>query len=352
MAQPAVVKVDIRDPDLSKIRQLAMESRAGKLVVFPTETVYGIGAPCSVAGIQEKLIELKGRPAHKPFSLHIGEMEMVELMKIPQTPVFRHLCRLFWPGPLTLIVRDANGESVGLRYPRHRLAAALINAVGEPFVATSANLSGKPSPRNAQEALDGLGEGDYAVIDGGPCELAVDSTVVDLTPEVPVILREGAMAAEIRAELEKISSGQFIRKRILIVCTGNSCRSPMAEGLVRDELRKKDLGGQIFVSSCGIAARPGGKATTEAILVMKNCEIDIAGHRSQPCTREDVTQADLILAMSKEHADFIGNLMPQARGKIRVLNVVDPIGMNLLIYEAVLADIQKKIKNLWNEITA
>ncbi len=350
MSAAEIYKVDVRDPDLSKIRQLAMDSRAGKLIVFPTETVYGIGAPMSVSGIQEKLARLKGRPAEKPFAYHIGEWEMVSLMQIAQTPVFRHLSRMFWPGPVTFVVRDAQGEKIGLRFPKHRLAAALINAAGEPFVATSANLSGQPSPRTAEEALQGLGKNDYAVIDGGPCELVQDSTVVDVTGEVPVILREGAAGAEVRAELAKIAGGQFVRKRILVVCTGNSCRSPMAEGLLIDELRKKDLGGQILVSSCGIAARPGGKATTEAILVMKNLEVDIAAHRSKPCTREDVNQADLILAMAKEHADFIGNLMPQARPKIRVLNVVDPIGMNMLIYEAVLADIQKKMKNLWSDI--
>lgn len=347
-----VYKVDVRDPDLSKIRQLAMESRAGKLIVFPTETVYGIGAPMSVPGIREKLTQLKGRDAEKPFSYHIGEWEMVDLMRIVQTPVFRHLSRMFWPGPLTLVVLDSQGEKMGLRFPRHRLATALINAAGEPFIASSANLSGKASPRNAAEALAGLGEGDYSVIDGGPCEIAQDSTVVDVSGEQPVILREGAMVSEIKAEIQKIQGGQFIRKRILIVCTGNSCRSPMAEGLLIDALRKKDLAGQILVSSCGIAARIGAKATTEAVLVMKNLEIDIASHRSRPCTREDVNQSDLILAMAKEHADFIGNLMPQARNKMRILNVVDPIGMNLLIYEAVLSDIDKKMKNIWKDIVA
>ena len=352
MSFAEVIKVDIRDPDLSKIRQLAVESRGGKLIVFPTETVYGVGAPMSVPNIGRTLAELKGRPKEKPFSYHIGEWEMVDQLQVVSTPAFRHLSRKFWPGPVTLIIKNKDGEKIGLRFPRHRLATALINAAGEPFVATSANLSGKASPRNAAEALAGLGEGNYSIIDGGPCELALDSTVIDVSEESPVILRQGAYAQEVKDEIQNVMGGRYMRKRILVVCTGNSCRSPMAEGLLIDTLRKKDLADQIAVSSCGIAARSSGKATTEAILVMKNLEIDISNHRSKPCTREDVNQADLILCMAKEHAEFITNLMPQAKSKIRVMNVVDPIGMNLLIYEAVLADIEKKFKNIWNDIIA
>ena len=354
MSPVQIYKMDLKDPDLNRIRQLAVDSRAGKWVVFPTETVYGIGAPMTSTGIHKRLAALKGRAPEKPFSYHLGEWEMVDRLRVVQTPAFRHLSRVFWPGPVTLIVQDELERSIGLRFPRHRLAAALIQAAGEPFVATSANASGEPAPKSAEDVLNGFKPTEnYILIDGGPCEFAQDSTVVDLTSgEGPQIVRNGALAAEVAAEIEKINAGQFVRKRILVVCTGNSCRSPMAEGLLLDEFRKKGLADQIHVSSCGIGTRGGSKATPEAVLVMKNLEIDISAHRSKPCVREDVTQADLILAMAKEHSDFITNLMPQARSKIRVLSVVDPIGMNMLIYEAVLVDIQKKLKNLWSEIIA
>ncbi len=353
MSPMQIYHVDLKDPDLGRIRQLALESRSGKWIVFPTETVYGIGGPMSVTGIQARLAALKGRPDGKTFSYHISELEMLDMLRVRQTAVFRHLCRCFWPGPVTLVAHNEAGESIGLRFPRHRLAVALIQAAGEPFVASSANPSGAPSPKSAKDVVRGFKTVEECfLIDGGACEFAKDSTVVDLTGETPEMLREGALADEVRAEIERMKGGQFVRKRILVVCTGNSCRSPMAEGLLNDELKKKGLGDTIRVSSCGIAARNGSKATSEAVLVMKNLEIDISQHRSKPCTREDVNHADLILAMSKEHGDFITNLMPQARSKIRVLNVVDPVGMNLLIYEAVLSDINQKIKDLWKDIVS
>ncbi len=352
MSSALIYKVDLKDPDFSRIRQIALDCRSGKLVAFPTETVYGIGGPMCVAGLAERLAKLKGRPSEKPFAYHIGEWEMLERLAIQQTPIFKHLSQKFWPGPVTLIVSGKEGVSVGVRFPNNRIAAALIQSTGEPFIATSANRSGEVSPKTAAEVVSALGEGVDWVIDGGPCEFSLDSTLVDLTGASPVMVRAGAMEAEVKAELAVVSSGRYIRKRVLVVCTGNSCRSPMAEGLIVDELRKKGLGEQIEVSSCGIAARIGSKATPEAVLVMKNLEIDIAAHRSKPCTRDHVSQADLILAMSKEHAEFILNQMPQVRSKIKVLNVIDPIGMNLLIYEAVLMDIQKKVKALWIEIMA
>ena len=352
MKTPTIYKVDLKDPDFSKIRQIALESRAGKVVVFPTETVYGVGGPLGASGLAERLVQIKGRPDQKPFAYHIGEWEMLDGLHIKQTAVFRHLARKFWPGPVTLIAEGSDGIKTGIRFPKNRIATALIQSAGEPFIATSANPSGGKSPYTADEAAQGLAGAFDILIDGGPCEYSNDSTVVDVSGAEPVIVREGAMIDEVKKEIAAVKAGEFVRKRILVVCTGNSCRSPMAEGLLLDELRKKGLDKQIEVNSCGIAARIGAKATQEAILVMKNIEVDISQHRSKPCTRDHVSQADLILAMAKEHADFIFNQMPQARPKTRVMNVVDPIGMGMLIYEAVLMDIQKKMKDLWSEIAA
>ncbi|MFA7255401.1 MAG: L-threonylcarbamoyladenylate synthase [Candidatus Omnitrophota bacterium] len=350
MVTPGVIKIDSHDPDMKRIREVADACREGKVIAFPTETVYGIGGKMSAPEIEKRLREIKGRSDTKPFSFHVGDWGMLDKLKIKKTPLVRTLARQFWPGPVTLVVSGLSGQKIGIRFPRNKIALALIQEVGEPLIATSANRSGQPSPHTAHHVAEQLHGAFDQLIDGGKTELMLDSTVVDVTGETPVILRKGAQGAEVERAVEKLRTGKCPRKRILVVCTGNSCRSPMAEGWLRHEIEKKGLSAEIEVVSCGTGARDGLPCTSEAELVLRNREIDVSGFRSRRCRKGDLWSSDLVIAMATQHADDMSAMLPAAREKMITLHVEDPIGMGMQVYEKTLLDIESKMKQYMNQI--
>lgn len=347
---PTVIRFNPNDPNFRAIRELAQSARAGKIIAFHTETVYGIGVPASNKAGVDKLYAIKEREREKPFAYHIGDWEQLTFLDVVRSPAFRYLSKKFWPGPVTLIAQTHQGEKIGIRYPRSISTTTLITSTGEPFLGTSANLSGQPSPKAADEVIRSLRDKVDFLIDAGRSEFAQDSTVVDITVRPPQILREGAEIEAVRGAVEDVSLGKVPRKKIMIVCTGNSCRSPMAAGLLMDELKHRRLDREIEIATSGILARDGGMATAEAILVMKNREIDISGHRTRSCRRDDILGSDLILAMSQEHYDFLAGLVPGVKDKIKVLDVKDPIGQGIPVYEETVQDLEKKLKKEWDLI--
>jgi L-threonylcarbamoyladenylate synthase len=183
--------------------------RAGEPVAFPTETVYGLGANALDAGACRRIFAVKGRPADNPLIVHIAGMERLRDVCAVWPPEARLLAVRFWPGPLTLVLPRQKGvppevtgglDTVGVRMPDHPLALALIRTAGLPLAAPSANLSGKPSPTTADHVWRDLQGRIPLIMDGGPCRVGLESTVLDLTAGSPVILRPGGVTKE---ELEQ-----------------------------------------------------------------------------------------------------------------------------------------------------
>ncbi len=200
--------IDVRDRDSAGARQAFAWAgellRAGGLVAFPTETVYGLGADALNSQAAEGIFAAKGRPADNPLIAHIDSLDMGERLA-GFTPLGLRLAKKYWPGPLTLvlpkrpIVPDATTaglNTVALRYPAHPAAQALIQAAGLPIAAPSANLSGKPSPTLAQHVYEDLAGKIPLILDGGPVLIGLESTVVDAQGDLPVLLRPGQISLE------------------------------------------------------------------------------------------------------------------------------------------------------------
>lgn len=188
-----------------EIPAAAVMLRKGGLVALPTETVYGLAADAESSGGVWTLFEVKQRPREKAISLLVTDMEMVEryCQNIPAAAYA--LAEKYWPGPLTMILEDKktvcalvndDGPTLGVRCPDHPLTLAVIRETGNALAAPSANRSGQPSPTTAQQVLDELDAHIEGILDGGPCALGVESTIVDLTGEAPAILREGGIPAQ------------------------------------------------------------------------------------------------------------------------------------------------------------
>ena len=200
-----IIKIDSNNIDKELIAQAAEVIRSGGLVVFPTETVYGLGADTFNPEAVAKIYQAKNRPADNPLISHISAMEQVYDLaaEVPEAAV--KVMEHFWGGPLTIILKRKAGvpaavsaglDTVSIRFPSHSIAYELIRQSGTPIAAPSANLSGSPSPTAARHAIDDMMGRVDMIIDGGDSLIGVESTVVDMTGELPVILRPGAVTAE------------------------------------------------------------------------------------------------------------------------------------------------------------
>lgn len=349
----------------------------GGLVVFPTETVYGVGASArSELGVQ-KIFDAKGRSQEVPLALAVKSAEEA-LDYIPHPGrVAERLARRCWPGPVTLVMdyspstgQNAGGlleqlptkvqkvicpqGTVGFRVPANETLLAILQILAGPIALTSANRSGEQPATTAQEAIASLGESVDLVLDQGPCHYGQASTVVHAGDEGFRCLREGVVS---EAALERLSS-----MIILLVCTGNTCRSPMAEVVAR-KLAAEKLGCQpaeleqkgVLITSAGIAAAPGCGPSAEAVAVMQEQRLDLTQHCSQPLTEKLVRHADVIFTMTDGHRQAILRRWPESAGRTQTLSadssdISDPIGGPISVYRECAQQIESALRERFEKL--
>jgi L-threonylcarbamoyladenylate synthase len=200
-----VLRINSKKPDDGIIERASSLIRSGEIVAFPTETVYGLGANALDPLAISKIYQIKGRPSDNPLIVHIGDLNMLSGLVSTIPPREMRMIKKFWPGPITLIFKKSKSVpkittgglgTVAVRMPRNKIALALIKRSGLPIAAPSANLSGKPSPTNASHVKEDLNGKVKLILDGGRTEIGIESTVIDMTPRIPVILRPGGISKE------------------------------------------------------------------------------------------------------------------------------------------------------------
>lgn len=325
------------------VREVAARLAAGELWAVPTETVYGLAVdprqPAAVARAREVLGGGQG-----PWSRHLAAPERAAELAGPLPPRVRRLVRRYWPGPLTVVVPDRTGSAVGLRVPAAAIARALIEAAGVPLWLPCLAAPGTAPLAAADEVAAAFGARIDGILDGGHTPLGTPSTVLDATAAGYRVTREGILAP---AEVLRAAAAQ-----ILFVCTGNTCRSPLAQALALD-LCAAELGvapeavlahGLSFASA-GTSALPGQPASAGSLAAAAEAGLDLQAHQSQQLDHELLRRADLVFCLAQSHRRAILAEAPETAGKLLLLrpdgrDIGDPYGGELPVYRRVRDEIR------------
>ncbi len=368
------VVIDVRNSeDWRDVVHRAVQALVeGKLVALPTETVYGLAASALDEEAVSRLVQAKGRKEGHPFALAIKSADESRDFAPDMNPLARRLARRCWPGPITLVIDGSHPESLarrlppgvrevvlpqttlGLRVPGHQVMLDVLRMLTGPLVLTSVNRTGLPEAVTAEQVVDTMGRTIDVVFDDGPCRFGQPSTVVRVDGDRYAILREGVVPGRTVKRLASML--------ILLVCTGNTCRSPMAEVLCRDMLAERLGCGfdeleehGIMVMSAGIAAMMGGRASPHALEAVAELGFDLSGHETQPLTDTLVRHADVIYTMTRSHREAIAAQWPGAAERTRQLcgdgaDIADPIGGPVEQYRQCAARIREELPRRLEEL--
>lgn len=342
--------VSLRPGELPGPAAAAAAAR-GEVVAFPTDTVYGLGTSASSREGVERLYRMKGRAPDKPLPLLAASAADLEPW-VEFSSQARSLAARFWPGRLTLVLKATEkgrglaccqGRTLAVRVPGHPVTLALLQGAPAPWAQTSANESGQPPLADGAAVAARFGDELAVVLDCGPAA-GKESTVVDAAASPVRVLREGAVPA--RDVLAACAA-----HKVLFVCTGNTCRSAMAEALFNDLAARRGL---------DAAARSAGTAVDPAFPVPAAVGRALAAegvapheHVPQPVSRELLDWADRVLVMERRHQDALLSRFPESAAKVAALaaeDVADPVGGSDAVYAATCRAIKSALDRVLDRI--
>ena len=347
------LSIDPFDIQLPLVKESADVLAKGGIVALPTETVYGLAGRIDKDDVVQKLYDIKGRSKEKPFTVAVGSIDKAIFNIFITLPPFGHrLIENFWPGPLTIVYEAKDGSKTGVRVPGHAVTREILNSLNVPVFLPSANLSGQQESLSANEVEAVFDDKIDMIVDGGKSTYGQPSTVVDLSFAPFKILREGVVS-----ETEIIQA--FIRKRIVFVCAGNTCRSPVAQYLLAKYMRdlKPHKAERYEIISRGLVPLPENAISEKmAALLEREENILSADFVSKTIDRHAILSADLIFTMDDDQLRHVLEIEPTALGRVFALkkflppelerDIPDPVGKDLRTHEEVYKLIKKAVNEL------
>jgi L-threonylcarbamoyladenylate synthase len=368
-------KLNPNNPDPVSISRTVEVLKEGGIIVYPTDTLYGLGVDITNQKAVNKLLHLKRRNINSPISIMVNSINSMEEIIGPISPKKQALLKNILPGKFTILLKNKSEkvsenkylwnpldqDKIGFRIPDLAVCRELSIQLKKPISSTSANISGQESVISIQEVVSYFGNKLDLILDAGPMKSNKGSTVIDLTKLPFMVFREGDISMEQLSEMLPGISFEIRKTKFIVVfvCTGNICRSPLGEGILKAMVEKTKFNDIFSIQSAGTLNLGPVHAHDFSLKVADDNEIDLSAHRARQISEQIVDEASIIFCLAMDHLQYLRKNYPNYRHKFQLLkdwkrdnplavpSIADPIGHELKFFEKTYSEIYTEIKRVF-----